>query len=153
FGESAGDAREMWRGRTGEATVFRSGWPRLAARRGAYRCLAMYQTRGYLGAITEFVSPESRRRTATRLFCGPVGASGWLADSRPPSRTPKRVHKEAAARQPPATTETARDLVTDASALPTPPAMARYSDAFINLPGLPTLRCLTCSGSMLSSMT
>src|SRR5699024_11945638 len=115
----------MWRGRTGEATVFSRGWQRLAALRGAYRCLAMCQTRGYVGVITEFVSPESRRRASARRFCAPIVASGSLADSRPPSRTPKRVHKEAAARQPPATTETARDLVTDASALPTPPAMAR----------------------------
>src|SRR5699024_7791898 len=112
----------------------------------------MCQTRRYLGVITEFVSPDSRRRASARRFCGPIVASGSLADSRPPSRTPNRVHKEAAARQPPATAETARDLVTDASAVPTPPAMARYSDAFINLPSLHSLSCVTFSGSTLYYM-
>src|SRR5690625_7801195 len=103
----------MRRGRAGEATVFSRGWQRLAALRGAYRCLAMCQTRRYLGVITEFVSPDSRRRATARRFCGPIVASGSLADSRPPSRTPNPEHKKTAVRQPAATTETTPEVGTD----------------------------------------
>src|SRR5699024_4885372 len=102
---------------------------------------------------TLFRSPDSRRRASARRFYGAMVASGSFADSSPPSRTPSRVHKDAAARQPPEITETARDFVTDARDVPTPPAIARYSDAFISLPGLPFFRCFTCSGSMFSSIT
>ena len=102
----------------------------------------------YSGLTTSWSRPCSRRRFAARRFWGPMVVSGFFTASRPALSTPKRVHADPASSDSPAATETARDFVTAANALPTPPAAMKYSEAFISVPGLPSCSASRGSGSV-----